>query len=71
MKVRACISEWEGSVIGLIMYRKAINPGLPVGVLGFGKNNEITKIYVSPLTSITRFKPKFSDYPWIDLNKQA
>ena len=36
------------------MYKKTINLGLPVGVLGFCKNNEITKIYASPLTSITR-----------------
>ena len=35
------------------MYKKAINLELPVGVLGFCKNNEITKIYVSPLTEIT------------------
>ena len=58
------------SIIDLIMYKKPINLGLPVGVLGFCKNNEITKIYASPLTSITSSVPEPSDYPRIDLNKQ-
>lgn len=39
------------------MYKKVINLELPVGVLGFCKNNEITKIYVSPISSITSLNP--------------
>ena len=35
----------------------AYKSSLPVGVRGFCKNNEITKIYVSPLSSITSPDP--------------
>ena len=39
------------------MYKKVINLELPVGVLGFCKNNEITKIYVLPISSIPSLDP--------------